>query len=150
MLNSDYLLRRMTEQDLDGIMKIEQESFTLPWSRDSYRGELINQFANYLVCDYEGDIAGYVGAWMVFEDAHITNIAVGKSFRNKGLGTMLMQEIEKIARSKKALRILLEVRPSNTSALVMYEKLGYVQTGIREAYYSDNGEDALIMTKYLF
>ncbi|MDD3853573.1 MAG: GNAT family N-acetyltransferase, partial [Syntrophomonadaceae bacterium] len=69
---------------------------------------------------------------------------------NKGLGTMLMQEIEKIARSKKALRILLEVRPSNTSALVMYEKLGYVQTGIREAYYSDNGEDALIMTKYLF
>jgi len=150
MLNTDYLVRRMTEQDLDAIMKIEQESFTLPWSRDSYRGELINQFANYLVCDCEGDIAGYVGAWIVFEDAHITNIAVGKSFRNKGLGTMLMQEIEKIARSKKALRILLEVRPTNISALTMYEKLGYVKTGIREAYYSDNGEDALIMTKYLF
>ncbi|MGI5879900.1 MAG: ribosomal protein S18-alanine N-acetyltransferase [Syntrophomonadaceae bacterium] len=150
MLNSDYLLRRMTEQDLDAIMKIEKESFTLPWSRDSYRGELINQFANYLVCDFAGDIVGYAGAWIVFEDAHITNIAIAKSFRNKGLGTVLMQEIEKIARSKKALRIILEVRPSNTSALAMYEKLGYVQTGIREAYYSDNGEDALIMTKYLF
>jgi len=150
MLNSDYLLRRMTEQDLDAIMKIEKESFTLPWSRDSYRGELINQFANYLVCDFAGDIVGYAGAWIVFEDAHITNIAIAKSFRNKGLGTVLMQEIEKIARSKEALRIILEVRPSNTSALAMYEKLGYVQTGIREAYYSDNGEDALIMTKYLF
>jgi len=140
----------MTEQDLDEVMAIELEAFSLPWSRDSYLGELRNSFANYLVCDYAGEVAGYAGIWVVFEEAHITNVAVAKAYRSQGIGLALMAEAEKIAREKKATRILLEVRPSNEVALNMYESLDYIQTGLRKGYYSDNGEDALIMTKYLF
>lgn len=150
MLNQEYLVRKMTEQDLDEVMLIEREAFSLPWSRESYLGELKNSFANYLVCDWAGEIAGYAGIWVVFEEAHITNVAVGKNYRSHGIGQALMQEAEKIARSKKANRILLEVRPSNKIALSMYENLDYIQTGLRKAYYTDNGEDAIIMTKYLF
>lgn len=140
----------MTEQDLDEVMAIEKESFSLPWSRDSYMGELKNSFANYFVCDCAGDIAGYVGIWVVFEEAHITNVAVRNTYRAQGIGQVLMAEAEKTARAKKATRILLEVRPSNEVALHMYKNLGYIKTAIRPAYYSDNGEEAIVMTKYLF
>jgi len=150
LLNQQFFVRRMTEQDLDEVMAIEKESFTLPWSRESYLGELKNNFANYFVCDCAGDIAGYVGIWVVFEEAHITNVAVRQSFRSQGIGLALMTEAEKLARARKATRILLEVRPSNEIALHMYENLNYIKTAIRPAYYSDNGEDAIVMTKYLF
>lgn len=150
MQTDNYIFRKMTEDDIPGIMKIEQESFTLPWSKEAYLGELKNSFATYLVCDYEGDVAAYGGIWVVFEDAHITNIAVGTNFRKEGIGRKLMLELEKVARSKKALKILLEVRPSNDAALSLYNSLDYMPTGLRKNYYSDNGEDAIIMTKLLF
>lgn len=150
MLNNRYIIRKMTEQDLDQVMNIEKESFPTPWSRESYLSEIKNNWANYRVCDYEGQIAGYVGIWVVFEDAHITNVAVNKRFRSQGIGRDLMLEAEKIARDKKAQRILLEVRPSNIAALSMYKSLEYVPTGKRDKYYADNQEDAIIMTRYLF
>jgi ribosomal-protein-alanine N-acetyltransferase len=147
---SNYLVRRMTERDLDEVMAIEQQVFTLPWSRQSYMGELRNQFATYLVCDREAQLVGYIGIWVVFDEAHITNVAVHPKWRGQGLGRVLMEEAEKIARQKKALRIMLEVRPSNSAALSLYQSLGYMETGRRKEYYSDNGEDAILMTKLLF
>lgn len=150
MLNRSFIVRKMTSQDIDEVMQIEKQSFTLPWSRESYLGELKNKFATYLVCDCEGEIAGYGGIWVVFEEAHITNVAVGTSSRQAGIGNTLMEELEKVAREKKAQRILLEVRPSNQAALKMYHNLNYLPTGLRKQYYSDNNEDAIIMTKLLF
>jgi len=150
VLNQAYLIRKMTEQDLDELMTIEKESFTLPWSRQSYQAELHNQYADYLVCDWQGEVAAYAGMWTVFEEAHITNIAVSRKFRHQGMGRILMLEEEKIALAKKAIRILLEVRPSNLAALTMYNELGYVPTSVRKQYYADNQEDAIVMTKYLY
>lgn len=149
MLNQDFMIRKMTEQDIDRIMVIEVESFSLPWSKQSYISELKNNFANYLVCDYEGQVAGYGGIWVVFEEAHITNIAIATDYRGTGMGKALMLELENVARTKKAQRILLEVRPTNNTARHMYKGLGYIDTGLRKAYYSDNGEDAILMTKFL-
>lgn len=150
MLNHNFILRRMTPQDINEVMQIEKESFAVPWSQESYLAELTNTFATYLVCDCGGEIAGYGGIWVVFEEAHITNVAIASSFRQTGLGTVLMQEMEKVAREKKANRILLEVRPSNQAALTMYRNLNYLPSGLRKQYYSDNNEDAIIMTKLLF
>ncbi len=149
MLNHAFLIRKMTEQDLDELMIIERDSFSLPWSRQAYESELQNQYANYLVCDWQGEIAAYVGMWTVFEDAHITNVAVARRFRRMGMGRILMLEEEKLALAKQASRILLEVRPSNIAALTMYDELGYLPTSMRKQYYSDNQEDAIIMTKFL-
>lgn len=139
----------MTAQDLDGVMRVELESFPLPWSRESYLGELSNSFASYLVCDLEGEIIGFGGIWVVFDEAHITNVAIASARRQRGLGTMLMERLEAIAREKRAQRILLEVRTSNYSAQRMYNNLGYIPTGLRKEYYTDNQEDAIIMTKFL-
>lgn len=150
MLNQDFLIRKMTAADLDAIMIIEQEAFAVPWHRESYAAELNNKFAVYLVCDVNGEVAGYGGIWVVFEEAHITNIAIGKDYRSKGLGRALMLALENVARRRKANHILLEVRPSNTPARNMYKNLGFCDTSRRKAYYSDNNEDAIIMTKYLF
>lgn len=150
MLNQSYLIRKMTEEDLSSVMEIEKEAFTLPWSRESYLSELKNNFAAYMVCDVEGEIAGYGGIWVVFEQAHITNVAIGKDYRQKGLGHSLMVELEQIARQRKATHILLEVRPSNLAARTLYKNLGFEDISVRKAYYSDNSEDAIVMTKYLF
>lgn len=149
-MNEGYIIRKMTERDLDEVMIIEHESFSLPWSRQSYESELKNQFANYLICDIEGEIAAYIGIWVVFEEAHITNVAVRKKHRSEGLGKAIMLAAEKIANEKKAMRIMLEVRPSNTVARKMYSELGYMETGLRKHYYADNQEDAILMTRFLF
>lgn len=149
MLNPSFFIRRMTEQDLDAVMRIEVEVFALPWSRKSYASELVNKWATYLVCDIDGDIAAYCGMWVVFDEAHITNVAVATAFRHQGCGRALLEAMDTVAREKKALYISLEVRPSNSSALALYEGMGYIQTGCRKAYYQDNQEDALIMTKPL-
>jgi len=149
MLNHAFLIRKMTQQDLDELMIIENDCFSLPWSRQAYETELDNHFADYLVCDWQGEVAAYVGLWTVFEEAHITNVAVGRKFRRMGMGQILMLEAEKLALAKQASRILLEVRPSNIAALTMYNNLGYLPTSLRKQYYSDNQEDAIIMTKYL-
>lgn len=150
MLNQNYLIRKMTEEDLDRVMTIEKEAFALPWSRESYLSEIKNNFASYLVCDVDGEVAGYGGIWVVFEQAHITNVAIGQDYRLRGLGKSLMLELEQVARQKKATHILLEVRPSNLPARTMYKNLGFEDISLRKAYYSDNSEDAVIMTKYLF
>jgi len=150
MLNTKFMVRKMTLQDIDQVMRIESESFSLPWSKDSYLSELRNQFATYLVCDCAGEVAGYGGIWVVFEEAHITNVAVSAKYRRQGMGRALMEELEAVARKRNAQRILLEVRPSNHAALSMYRERGFMSTGLRKQYYSDNGEDALIMTKFLF
>ncbi len=150
MLESGCLIRNMTVKDLERVMEIEEESFPLPWSMESYLGELKNNFATYLVCDCAAKIAGFGGIWVVFEEAHITNVAIASDFRRQGLGKMLMSRLEDIAKEKGAARILLEVRPSNEGARLMYSRLGFLPTGMRKEYYSDNKEDAIIMTKYLF
>jgi ribosomal-protein-alanine N-acetyltransferase len=150
VLNPDFIIRKMVPQDIEAIMAIEKEAFSMPWSKESYLAEMKNQFACYLICDVGGQIAGYGGIWIVFEEAHITNIAVNAEFRRRGIGSAIMLELEKKAREKKAVRILLEVRPSNDPALKTYKKLGYMPSNVRKEYYSDNGEDALIMMKLLF
>ncbi len=150
MLETGCLIRNMTIKDLDRVMEIERESFPLPWSKESYLGELSNTYASYRVCDAEGEIVGFGGIWVVFEEAHITNVAIAQDFRQRGMGKRLMRKLEEIARDKRAIRILLEVRPSNMAAQIMYNKLGFVPTGLRKGYYSDNNEDAILMTKYLY
>ncbi len=149
MLSPFFMIRKMTMQDLDDIMVIENEAFSLPWSRNSYENELKNQYATYFVLDMEGSIGAYGGIWVVFDEAHITNVAVASRYRRCGCGKTIMGELEKNALKKGAVRILLEVRLSNLAALNMYSGLGFIVTGMRKAYYSDNGEDAIVMTKYL-
>lgn len=145
----DYLIRKMTGRDLDEIMLIEMESFSLPWTRKSYENELSNQYATYMVADYEGEVAAYGGIWVVLEEAHITNVAVAGKHRGQGIGSTLLHALVNTARRKKASRVFLEVRASNGPALKLYSNQGFAPTGVRKQYYDDNNEDAIVMMKTL-
>jgi len=91
-------------------------------------------------------IVGMVGFWLMFDEVHIITIAVRQSYRCRGIGEQLLISAIDLATELKAQVVTLEVRPSNTSAQALYEKYGFREEGLRRRYYSDNNEDALIMT----
>jgi len=140
----------MRPEDLDQVMSIEVVSFPTPWSRDSYEGEMKNSLARYIVVECEGQVAGYAGVWLVADEAHITNIAVHPDWRGQGVGEALLNALVAIAAGSGAQRLTLEVRPSNLPALRLYRKFRFLPVGLRKKYYSDTGEDALVMEKLLF
>ncbi|WP_367036640.1 ribosomal protein S18-alanine N-acetyltransferase [Rossellomorea marisflavi] len=139
-------IRFMTVDDVDAVMEIEEQSFTVPWSRESFISEMEeNHLSMYIVIEDEGRIAGYCGVWMVVDEAHITNVAVLPSHRGKGYGELLMRKIMEMTIESGARVMTLEARVSNVPAQSLYRKLGFQNGGIRKRYYSDNQEDALVM-----
>ena len=146
-MNGDaVLIRRMRREDLDAVTAIEQATFAIPWSRESFRQELErNVAARYLVAETEGQIAGYAGAWVILDESHITNIAVAEPFRGRGIGKQLTTALLQYLSNLGACYATLEVRVSNERAQKMYRALGFVSVGKRKRYYEDNGEDAYLM-----
>ncbi|WP_432662726.1 ribosomal protein S18-alanine N-acetyltransferase [Wukongibacter baidiensis] len=143
---SNIGVREMTLDDLDAVMEIERICFTTPWARESFEREIRdNQLAKYLVIEYGGKIVGYGGLWTIIDEGHITNIAIHKEFRNKKLGSFLVQAMIEFAENLGIHRMTLEVRESNIPAIGLYSKLGFVPCGKRPKYYQDNNEDAIIM-----
>ncbi|WP_306010571.1 ribosomal protein S18-alanine N-acetyltransferase [Bacillus sp. MMSF_3328] len=141
-----YSLRFMAEEDIDQVLVIEHKSFTLPWSRDAFINELTkNQFAVYLVLEDDDAVIGYCGAWIVVDEAHVTNIAVLPEYRGKKLGEALMKKMMEAAKELGAVTMTLEARVTNIAAQSLYRKLGFQNGGIRKNYYTDNQEDAIVM-----
>lgn len=142
----ELVFRKMTLDDLPSIMKIEQDSFATPWTEEAFRNELTNNmFAQYMVMEYEGEVIGYAGMWIIVDEAHITNVAILTPYRGQGLGKLLMAELQRTASFLGAARMTLEVRASNEIAQRLYRRYGFVNSGVRPGYYSDNHEDAIIM-----
>ncbi|MCL1917176.1 MAG: ribosomal protein S18-alanine N-acetyltransferase [Peptococcaceae bacterium] len=139
-------IRKMSEQDLLEVMSIEQESFPNPWSLSSFQSELReNELAHYYSLVFQGKVIGYMGYWVIYDEAHITNLAIGLEYRSKGWGEYLLRTIMYHCVRTGIARMTLEVRVSNEIALRLYHKLGFATMGVRPRYYSDNQEDALIM-----
>ncbi len=140
-------IRRMKKADIAAVYAIEMNTFAVPWPEASFHHELSeNPAARYLVVESDaGDVIAYAGAWMIFEEAHITNIAVSKEWRGQGIGIALTKALIQYAANLGVQYMTLEVRKSNAVAQTMYEKLGFEKLGVRKQYYSDNGEDALLM-----
>ena len=142
-------VREMYYEDLDEVMAIENACFAVPWTRESMHGELFSLMKFYYVAVIDGKIAGYGGMWHVVTEGHITNIAVAPKYRRMGVGSAIVEKLMQTAKEKEMLGVTLEVRVSNTAAINLYEKNGFVTTGVRKKYYSDNNEDAYLMWNYL-
>lgn len=139
-------IRKMTLDDLDGIMEIEVEAFPVPWPREAYEKEITkNELAYYVVAESEGEIVGYAGLWEVVGEGHITNVAVRKERRGQGISNFLMQALLNRMFELNFYGMTLEVRVSNICAQSLYRKFGFESVGLRKSYYSDNGEDAIVM-----
>lgn len=140
-------IESMTFDDLPAVHAIEKASFAVPWPNDAYRSELTtNRLASYIVARADDDIVGFAGLWVMVDEAHVTTFAVDPRWRRRGVGERLLLGLIDIAVARRAREATLEVRLSNMPARRLYEKYGFRPVGIRPRYYSDNGEDALIMT----
>jgi [ribosomal protein S18]-alanine N-acetyltransferase len=171
-----YQVREMSEADIPQVADIEHESFPTTWPQTAYRRELSNNLARYIVLvdcaqtpppddapqprrsfldlfrrkeapqptnDY---IVGYVGMWLMVDQAHIVAIAVRDTYRGRGLGELLLAEAIDLALANHQESVTLEVRKSNEVAQALYEKYRFLKVGVRRRYYSDNHEDAIVMT----
>jgi ribosomal-protein-alanine N-acetyltransferase len=139
----------MTLDDLPEVHRIERASFSVPWPDDAYRSELTaNRLASYLVVRADGvaGVVAYGGIWLMVDEAHVTTFAVDPAWRRQGVGETLLVALLDLAVARRAREATLEVRLSNLPARRLYEKYGFRPVGLRPRYYSDNGEDALIMT----
>jgi ribosomal-protein-alanine N-acetyltransferase len=135
------------ERDLDGVLEVEGESFTNPWTRDMYVWELQNRSVChiFIVRTPECRVAGFCACWLVFDEVHINNVAIRPAYRGMGMGTALLRHVLAEGRRLGARRATLEVRASNTGARRLYERLGFYVAGTRRNYYTNPVEDALIL-----
>ncbi len=140
------MIRPMVVQDISRVSEIEKAVFTSAWSADDFMYELTeNPFGHYFVDEIDGIIEGYIGLWILFDQAQITTLGTTLNQRRKGIAKRLMEFGLRHAFQSGAERISLEVRVGNIAAITLYESFGFQRKGIRKDYYQDNHEDAHLM-----
>ena len=138
-------IRPMKRGDVSGVYEVELACFRSPWSKNALAGELRNPVAHYHVLELDGRIAGFAGMWVLFEEAHITNIGILPEHRRNGYAFALMLSMMEHAAQIGATAMTLEVRESNAGAQKLYKRLHFEQNGFRPRYYEDTGEGALLL-----
>lgn len=138
----------MTPNDVNQVIKIEEQAYPKHhWTKDAFYNELSNKLAHYY-CAVKTDtdeIIAYIGFWQIFEEAHITTLAVQPDYRNQQIANILLVTMINDCYKEMIKYITLEVRESNIAAISLYEKFGFSSIGQRKKYYQDNGENAIIM-----
>jgi ribosomal-protein-alanine N-acetyltransferase len=141
-------IRPMVERDLDRVCAIEQAVFPVPWSRRSFRHELRDVPNSCLwVAEAGGSVVGYLISWLIEDELHIGNIAVAPGRQGGGVGTSLLGRSLVAAAESGATSATLEVRVGNARAIDLYTRFGFEPVAIRKGYYSNDGEDAMVMMK---
>jgi len=141
------VIRKMKLADLSQILEIERNLFHDPWPEKSFLYELQhNDFARTYIVEKENEIAGYIIAWYYARELHIGNVAVAQKYQGQGIGTLLVEQL--LSSVEDCEVSFLEVRKNNYIAQRLYKKFGFSHVFTRKSYYS-NGEDAILMAKYM-
>lgn len=141
-----YQILQLDPDDLDEIMEIENESFITPWPREVFQMEFRLRRSYNLVCkDTGGKLLGYCLSWLIHDEIHILKVAVDPGYRKIGIARKLIEDTFTYFIMKGASHAVLEVRTDNTSAIRLYEKMGFEPVRIRRNYYKETGDDALVM-----
>jgi len=150
-MDADELtIAEFEERDLPQITEIEKDSYRTPWSTNLFRCEAANPRSHILVGRLSGRqeqvVAGYIVFWFVADEIQLHNITVRSRFRRQGIASRLLSRMLQVAHQEKVGGVRLEVRSSNSAARKLYENFGFVIEGVRHGYYSDTGEDGLMMS----
>ncbi len=143
---SDKQFRPMLMDDLDAVMAIEPHIYPYPWTRGNFSDSLKSGYSAWVLIEHQ-KIIGYALMMMVLDEAHLLNLSVAKNYQKQGLGRLLLEHMIQIAKNRQAANMFLEVRPSNISAIALYENLNFNEMAIRRGYYpaAAGREDAVLM-----
>jgi ribosomal-protein-alanine N-acetyltransferase len=146
-LTARLVVDAMRLEDVPAVHEIERLSFRTPWPAHAFEQELRgNRLARYLAARAGDAVVGFAGVWLMVDDAHVTTFSVHPDWRRQGIGRQLLLNLAELSGTIGARRMTLEVRPSNVAAQALYHAFGFEIVGRRPHYYTDDGEDALIMT----
>lgn len=140
-------IREMQLDDLEQVMTIEEANFSVPWTETGFFTFLLREDTLFLVAEEGEKILGYCGVVTVQDEGDITNVAVEKNSQNQGIGKKLLEEMFQRTQKAGVCRLFLEVRAGNAAAHHLYEKMGFVQMGIRKNYYEQPVEDGVVMMR---
>lgn len=143
----DVELRGMAAGDIAAVTAIEKASYSVPWSETTFRGLLRRRDAELVVAVVGNEVIGYAILWCVLDQGELGNVAVTAGWRGRGVGELLVEEIVRRAVRRRVNEVFLEVRPSNTVARRLYERLGFRLVGRRRNYYQQPVEDALVLRR---
>jgi len=147
MMSDKLVIRRLTDDDVEPLSAIESASFSMPWSAEDFAALLTRDYCVYYVAELDGEVAGCCGMTNICNEGNIDNVVVAEKFRGRGIATALLERLLEEGDSLGITAYTLEVRVSNTPAIHVYEKLGFVSEGIRPNFYEKPTEDANIMWK---
>ena len=141
-----YKFRTMQIDDLDAIMIIEPQIYPHPWTRGNFSDSISSGYSAWVLL-LDEKIIGYALLMMVLDEAHLLNLSIATAYQKQGLGRYLLEHMLQIAKNHQAANMFLEVRPSNISAIALYENIGFNEMAIRRNYYpAANGRvDAVLM-----
>jgi [ribosomal protein S18]-alanine N-acetyltransferase len=146
-LTARVVVEPMRLDDVAAVHEIERLSFRTPWPAYAFEQELKgNRLAHYVVARAGDRVVGFAGIWMMVDEAHITTFSVHPEWRRQQIGRQLLLSLVELSATIGARRMTLEVRASNESAQSLYRSFGFEVAGRRPGYYTDDGEDALVMT----
>lgn len=143
------MIIKMTPDHVPQVAQLEEICFGDPWSEKSIASELSNPLALWLVAEEDGVVVGYVGSQTVPPESDVMNVAVHPNYRRKGIAQTLIEALCEELKGQGNEMLTLEVRASNASAIALYEKMGFIQVGLRKNYYRNPKEDALILQRSL-
>lgn len=141
------IYRRMTPEDVPVISRLEEETFSMPWSASSFLEMISKEDARYYVAEKDGKILGGCGVLMIAGEGNITNVVIAPEARNQGIGTAMLRHLMAEGDQEGLTAYTLEVRISNVAAIHVYEKLGFESAGLRPGFYEKPVEDAIIYWK---
>lgn len=150
-LHEGYGFRPMRVEDLDAVMAIEPMIYSHPWTRGNFSDSLKSGYSAWVLqkktLDQRWELIGYALMMLVMDEAHLLNLSIAQPQQKQGWGRILLEHMLVIARSQQMATMFLEVRPSNVSAIALYQNIGFNEMSIRRAYYpATNGrEDAILM-----
>ena len=139
------VIRRLQEEDIGALARIEAETFSMPWSEKAFRELLDRPYCSYFVALVDGQVAGGAGCTNLCGEINIDNVVVAQGHRNQGIGQLLLQNLIAAGEMEGVKAFTLEVRVSNAPAIHLYEKNGFRSEGIRPGFYEKPREDAMIM-----
>lgn len=138
-------IQTMTEMEVEAVAGLEKQIFSQPWSKESFLDALQGEYTCFLLAKEQERVVGYIGMYLSAPEGEITNVAVDSKCRGNGVGTSLVQAMQKESESSQISQIYLEVRDSNEAAIRLYQKCGFKEVGKRKNFYSFPREDARVM-----